>query len=102
MNKKYVKKKQKNDLKYQIIKRQINEIDSFKRTIYELESGCREKDEIINSINVLRDDLLSTIDDLKAKGEKYDKLIAELKEMKKVMNQTVFKGRWKIIRLLLK
>lgn len=102
MNKKYVKKKQKNDLKNQIIKRQINEIDNFKRTIYELEISCREKDEIINSINVLRDDLLSTIDDLKAKGEKYDKLIAELKEMKKVMNQTVFKGRWKIIRLLLK
>lgn len=42
------------------------------------------------------------VEDLKSKGEVYDKLVGELTEMKKIMNEEVFKGRWNIIRFLLK
>ena len=53
-----------------------------------------------------RDEQLQVFNDqikeLKAKSEEYDKLLGDLLEMRKVMNQIVFKGRWKIIKLLMK
>ena len=103
MNKNFKKKRRKkSDLRGQIIKRQIDKIDSLKNDISKLKIDCEEKDKIINSVNSLRDDLIETIETLKAKGEEYDKLISDLKEMRKIMNQEVFKGRWKIIKWLLK
>lgn len=103
MNRSYKRKKNnKKDFKNQIIKKQIDEIESLKQIVSELETDCEGRDKLIKSINKLRGDLLDIVDDLREKGNEYDKLIKELKEMKKVMNQTVFKGRWKLIRLLLK
>lgn len=101
---KYFKKgnKKRSDLKSQIIVRQIDKIDDLQKIILELKIDCADKDKIINSINALRDDLFDTINTLKQAGQKYDNLIAELMNMRNVMNQTVFKGRWKLIRLLLK
>ena len=89
-------------MKSRIIKRQIDEIDSLKKKIADLEIDCKEKDEIIKSIDALRVDFKETIDDIKRKGEAYDRLIDELTEMKKVMNEEVFKGRWNLVRLLIK
>lgn len=89
-------------MKSRIIKRQIDEIDSLKKKIANLEIDCKDKDEIIRSIDTLRVDFKETIDDIKRKGEAYDKLIDELTEMKKVMNEEVFKGRWNLVRLLIK
>lgn len=89
-------------MKSRIIKRQIDEIDSLKKKIADLEIDCKDKDEIIKSIDTLRIDFKETIDDIKRKGEAYDKLIDELTEMKKVMNEEVFKGRWNLVRLLIK
>ena len=97
---KYSKNK-KSDYKSQIINRQIDEIEHLKQEISKLEIDCEEKNKLINSIDSLRNDLVSVIDELKNKRQEYDKLITELYEMKSVMNQTVFKGRWKLIRLLL-
>ena len=96
------KKKNKSDIKNRMILNQIDKIDKLQKTISELEISCEEKDKIIKSINVLRDDLFATVNKLKKKGERYDELIADLMAMRKVINQTVFKGRWKLIRLLLK
>lgn len=96
------KKNRKSNMKSRIIKRQIDEIDSLKKKIADLEIDCKEKDEIIKSIDTLRIDFKETIDDIKRKGEAYDKLIDELTEMKKVMNEEVFKGRWSLVRLLIK
>lgn len=103
MSRRFAKRnKKKSDLKSQIIVRQIDRIDALQKNISELEIDCTKKDKIINSINALRDDLFETVNTLKQNSQKYDKLIAELMEMRNVMNQTVFKGRWKLIRLLLK
>lgn len=96
------KKNRKSNMKSRIIKRQIDEIDSLKKKIADLEIDCKEKDEIIKSIDTLRVDFKETIDDIKRKGEAYDRLIDELTEMKKVMNEEVFKGRWNLVRLLIK
>lgn len=96
------KRNRKSDVKSRIIERQTNEIESLKNKISELEIDCQDKDEIINSIDSLRIELDETVQSLKKKGEVYDRIIGELKEMKKIMNKEVFKGRWNIIRLLLK
>ena len=97
---KYSKNK-KSDYKSRIISRQIDEIEHLKQEVSKLEIDCEEKNKLINSIDSLRDDLVGVIDELKNKRQEYDKLIVELYKMKSVMNQTVFKGRWKLIRLLL-
>lgn len=96
------KKSRKSNMKSRIIKRQIDEIDSLKKKVANLEIDCKEKDEIIKSIDILRVDFKETIDDIKRKGEAYDRFIDELTEMKKVMNEEVFKGRWSLVRLLIK
>ena len=97
---KYSKNK-KSDYKSQIVNRQIDEIKHLKQEILKLEINCEEKNKLINSIDSLHNDLVSVIDELKNKRQEYNKLIEELYKMKSVMNQTVFKGRWKLIRLLL-
>ena len=94
--------KKKPDIKNRTILNQIDKIDKLEKTVSELKISCEEKDKIIASINVLRDDLFIVINQLKKKSDEYDVLIADLMEMRKVMNQTVFKGRWKLIRWLLK
>lgn len=90
------------DRSKRIINKQIEEIESLKKTILKLEASCNEKDEIINSIDSLRNELVNTIEDIKKKSEEYDQLIGELAEMRKAMNRDVFKGRWNLIRLMLK
>ena len=40
--------------------------------------------------------------ELRGKRSEYENLIKELREMKTVMNQRVFKGRWKLVRFLIK
>ena len=95
-------KNKKSDIKSQIIDRQINEIEHLKQEVSKLEIDCEAKNNLINSINYLLNDFVSVIDELKNQQREYNKLIEELYKMKYVINQTVFKGRWKLIRLLLK
>lgn len=90
------------DLKSKIIKRQADDIESLKKEISELEIDGAKKDELIGSIDSLQDDFREVIDGLKKKSDEYDRLIGELMEMRKIMDKEVFKGRWNIVRLLLK
>ena len=90
------------EIQKKVVQNQITEIENLKKQISELEIDNCKKDEIIDSISVIRDDLVNTVEDLKNKREEYDKLIDELQKMKTVMNRTVFKGRWKLIKMLLK
>lgn len=88
--------------KNKVIKQQLDEIDRLQKLVSKLEISCEEKDTIVHSIDFLRKNLIETINDAKAKSREFDRLMRELIEMKQVMNQTVFKGRWKLIRLLMK
>ena len=96
------KRNRKSNIKSRIIERQTNEIESLKKRISELEIDCDEKDELIGSIDSLRVEMEQIVEDIKSKCEVYDKLVGELTEMKKIMNEEVFKSRWNIIRFLLK
>lgn len=94
--------KKKNDRKSRIISRQVDEIGKLKQKISDLEISCNEKDDIIGSIDALLSDMRDTVDGIKKKSEEYDKLVNELKTMKLIMNEEVFKGKWWLVKLLIK
>lgn len=96
------KKINKRDINRRIIDKQADEIEELKSAISELEIDCEKKDALIDSVESFRKEMLEVIDELRSKGAEYDKLMDDLIQMRKVMNQDVFKGRWKIIKWLLR
>lgn len=96
------KRNRKSNVQSRIIERQTNEIEDLKNKVSKLEIDCKDKDEIINSIDSLRVEMNDVVESMKSKVEVYDKLIGELTEMKKIMNKEVFNGRWNLVRLLLR
>lgn len=85
-----------------IVLRQLDEIEKLKSSISELEIDSEKRTELIDSITDIRTELYEVIDDLSERREEYTRLIEDLKQMKMVMNQTVFKGKWKLVKLLLR
>ena len=85
-----------------IINRQSEQIVSLKNEIEKLTLECQKKDELINSVTPLRNELTENINEVKKKKKEFNKLIQELKKMRSVVNQEVYKGRWWLIKLLLK
>lgn len=90
------------EFQQKVISRQSEQIDSMKLQIEELSLDCAKKDETINSITPLRNELIKHIDDIKEYKKEYEELIEELKDMKKIMNQEVYNGKWKLVRFLIK
>lgn len=90
------------DTQKKIVLKQLDEIEHLKSIISDLEIDTEKRTELIDSITDIRTELYEVIDDLSEKREEYSRLIEDLRQMKMVMNQTVFKGRWKLIKLLLK
>lgn len=97
--KKYEKK-----LKFQnkLISRQSEQIQSLTAEIAKLKLEIEEKNKMINSIASLKDELAKNISDTKKYKKEYKELIDELRKMKEVMNQTVYKGKWWLIKFLIK
>ena len=91
-----------NDTKSRIIQKQSKDIERLKMDILKLEQTCSKKDEEINSVDSLKQELADITKELKTKRNEYENLIKELRIMKSVMDQRVFKGRWKLIRFLIK
>lgn len=85
-----------------IISRQSNEIESLNAEIVKLRLQIEEKDIVINAIEPMKKELAENIAEVKKHKEEYKILIQELKKMKEIVNQEVYRGRWKIIRLLMK
>lgn len=85
-----------------IVLRQLDEIEKLKSSISELEIDSEKRTELIDSITDIRTELYEVIDDLSEKREEYTRLIEDLRQMKMVMNQTIFKGKWRLIKLLLR
>lgn len=86
----------------QLITRQSKQIDDLKKKIEKLENECRKKDEIISSVDSLREALTKEVSEVKKRKEEFNRLISEVKDMKKIVNQEVYKGRWRLIKLLIK
>lgn len=100
MNEKNYKKRF--DFQQKVISKKSEEIEFLKSENEKLQLRLQEKDELINSVDSLRSELTRNINDAKKYKEEYKKIIDELKKMKEIMNQEVYKGRWKLIRLLMK
>lgn len=95
---------EKKRLKFQnkIITRQSEQIESLKIENEKLKLELQKKDEIINSIAPMRNELIQNISDVKGYKKEYKKLIDELRKMKKILNMTIYKGRWFLVKLLIK
>ena len=100
MNEKTLKKRL--DFQQNIISKKSEEIKCLKIENEKLRLEIQEKDELINSVSPLIEELNKNIGDAKTYKEEFRKVIGELKKMKEVMNKSVFKGRWKLVRLLIK
>jgi hypothetical protein len=90
------------DFQQKIISRQSEQIESLKLQNEKLKLELQKKDELINSVSSLREELIQNVSDSKKYKEEYGKLINEVRRMKKIMDKEVFNGRWWIIKLLLK
>lgn len=97
--KKYIRKF---DFQNKMISRQSEQIESLKSQIETLKLKCEEKDKIINSVESLRKELTESIEKHRELRNEYENLVKELRIMKKVMDETVYKGRWRLIKFLIK
>ena len=97
-------KKYKRKLEFQekLIKKQSEQIEELKSQIEELKMECNLKDAIIDSVSSLRNELKQNVSNIKKYKEEYGNLVSELRKMKEIMNQEVYRGRWKLIRFLIK
>lgn len=78
------------------------EIELLRLENEELKTQCNKKDEMINSVDSLRVEMTQHVNAIKDKRKEYDELIKDLINMRKVMNQEVFKGRWRLVKFLIK
>ena len=90
------------DFQKNLITRQSGEIDSLKSEIDNLTLKLAEKDKIINSVASLREELSRNVEEVKKHKNEYKSLIEELRKMKEIINKTVYKGRWRLIKFLIK
>ena len=90
------------DFQQKIITRQSEQIETFKLEIEKLNLKLKEKDEIINSVESFRKEMAENIQEQKRLKKEHQKLIEELRKMKEIMNVPVYKGRWWLIKFLLK
>ena len=92
--------------KYDFLKKRMNrqtkEIENLSHKIYQLKIENNEKQDLIDSINSIKKDWKESLDTICVQRDEYQKLIFELRAMKTVMKTTVFKGKWKLIKLLMK
>ena len=100
MNEKKYEKKY--GLQKKLISRQSEQIEALKLQIEALNAELATKDEIINNTYSLRNELKKSIDDAKKYKEQYVELIKELRKMKEIINQEVYKGKWTLVKFLIK
>lgn len=94
--------KKKLEVQQKIISRQSKQIEDLESQVQKLKLELKDKDEIINSITPLRNKLLKSVSDADDCKRQYKELVNELRKMKDVFNQEVFKGRWRLVKLLIK
>lgn len=104
MNEKKIKNKYEKRLAFQqkMINRQSEQIEKLKSENEKLTLECQKKDELINSVTPLRNELTANINEVKKKKKEFNELIQEMKKMKSILNQKVFRGRWRLIKWLIK
>lgn len=100
MNEKSYKKRL--DFQSKMISRQSEQIEDLKSQNEKLKLELQEKDILINSVSPLKEELMQNIAEVKRSKKEYAKLVSELRKMKDIMNQEVYKNRWWLIKYLIK
>lgn len=100
MNEKGYKKRL--DFQQKMISRQSEQIEDLKLQIEKQKLELEEKDEIINSVAHLREELSQNVAESKKYKEKYERLVDEVKLMKDILDREIFNNRWWLVRLLAK
>ena len=100
MNEKNFKKRF--DSQQKVIARQSQQIDDLKKQIEKLTLECHKKDELISAIEPMRKEMTENIEESKRLKIQFQELVDELKQMKKIMDVTVYKGRWRLVKWLIK
>lgn len=97
-------KKYKNKIESQnkIISKQSERIEFQNEQIAKLKLEIEEKDNIINSVASLKNELIQNNKDISEYKEEYKKLINELRQMKEILNREVYNGRWWLVKLLIR
>ena len=85
-----------------MISRQSQQIENLKKQNQKLKEKLKEKDEILSSIEPMRIEMKENIEEIKQKKKEYHSLVNELKQMKEILNQEVYRGRWRIVKWLIK
>ena len=85
-----------------VVLRQANEIDRLKQIVSELKTDGKDKEELIASILVLKDEMLDCIGTIEKQRVEYDKLISDLRQMRDAMNRIVYNGKWRFLKIFLK
>ena len=96
------KYKKKFEFQKKMIARQSKQIELLISQVEILKLECEKKDEIISSVTPLKEELTKNVNEVKKYKKEYRELVEDLRKMKTIMNQTVFKGRWKLIKFLIK
>ena len=90
------------EFQQKMISRQSNQIDELEEQVRSLKLELEEKNRIINSTSDLREELIKDAAECKKCKEEYKKLINELRKMKDILNIEVYKGKWRLIKFLIK
>lgn len=94
--------KKKLDIQSRTISRQSKQIEELKDENEKLKFEIEKNKEIIDSITPLRNELVQNVDCINKYKEEYRILINEIRKMKEILNQDVYKGKWKLIKFLLR
>lgn len=100
MNEKNYKKRL--DFYQKMMARQSEQIEKLKSKIEKLTLECQKKDELIKSVEPMRKEMADNIKEQRKLKERYKALIQELKVMKNIVNEEVYRKRWWLIKFLLK
>lgn len=90
------------EFQQKMISRQSKQIEELESQVRNLKLEIEEKNKIINSTSSLRDEMAKNVADIKGYKMKYKELIDEVRKMKDGINQEVYKGRWWLVKLLIK
>ena len=90
------------EFQQKMISRQSKQIEELESQVRNLKLEIEEKNKIINSTSSLREEMAKNVADIKGYKIKYKELIDEVRKMKDGINQEVYKGRWWLVKLLIK
>ena len=90
------------DFQQKLSEKQSEQIRLLKAKIDKLEEKCKEKDEIIKVVEPMRQEMIENLEEQKRLKKQYKSLIRELKEMKGIIDQEVYRKRWWLIKWFVK